>query len=115
MAWSCRAGYRCVYPDPRGRPVDEGGVFLYSIDSERVPARLFRLYRSRFQIEFAFRDVKQHLGLNDCQARSQDKRHFHGNRVFAALFWACRQARLQAEHPLGPFSLRYLKRSNFEE
>ncbi|MBE0507779.1 MAG: hypothetical protein IBX50_13895 [Marinospirillum sp.] len=26
-------------------------------------------YKVRFQIEFLFRDAKQFLGLNDCQAR----------------------------------------------
>ena len=65
--------------------------------------------------KFAFRDAKQHLGLNDGQARSQVKLHFHFNMVFAALFWARLQARLRAESPLGPFSLRNLKRHNFEE
>ena len=65
--------------------------------------------------EFAFRYAKQHLGLNDGQARSQAKLHFHFSMVFAALFWARLQARLRAEDPLGPFSPRNLKRHNFEE
>jgi hypothetical protein len=89
-------------------------VLLYSTDPELAPARLFRFYRARFQIEFAFRDAKQHLDLNDCQARTQAKQHFHFNTVFAALFWARLQARHQAEGPLGPFSLRNLKRRNCE-
>ncbi|MCY3659798.1 MAG: hypothetical protein OXG36_12385, partial [Caldilineaceae bacterium] len=77
--------------------------------------RIFRFYGARFQIEFAFRDAKQHLGLNDGQARSQARQHFHFNLVFAALFWARLQARLQAERPLGPFSLRHRKRHKLEE
>ena len=89
-------------------------MLLYSTDLDLAPERIFRFYGARFQIEFAFRDAKQHLGLNDCQARAQAKLHFHFNIVFAALFWARLQARLQAEHPLGPFSLRNLKRHNFE-
>ena len=40
-------------------------MLLYSTDLALVPKRLFHLYRARFQIEFAFRDAKQHLGLND--------------------------------------------------
>ena len=90
-------------------------MLLYSTDLELSPARLYRLYRARFQIEFVFRDAKQHLGLNDGRARSQAKLHFHFNLVFAALFRARLQARLRAEGPLGPFSLRNLKRYNFEE
>ena len=47
--------------------------------SELVPERIFRFYGVRFQIEFAFRDAMQHLGLNDSQARSQAKLHFRFN------------------------------------
>ena len=113
-AWQC--WLQVVYVLPRGAdPQTTEGVLLYSTDPELAPERIFRLYRARFQIEFAFRDAKQHLGLNDCQARSRDKLHFHFNTVFAALCWARLQARLRAEGPPGPFSLRYLKRYNFEQ
>ncbi len=90
------------------------GVLLYSTDLDLASERLLRFYSARFQIEFAFRDAKQHLGLNHCQARSQAKLHFRFNIVFAALFWARLQARLQAERPLGSFSLCRLKRHNLE-
>lgn len=36
-------------------------------------------YHSRFQIEMLYRDAKQHLGLAHCQARSEEKIHFHLN------------------------------------
>lgn len=36
-------------------------------------------YNSRFQIEFLYRDAKQHAGLNHCQARSEEKLFFHLN------------------------------------
>ncbi len=104
-----------VYVLPRGAdPRTTRGVLLYSSDTELDPARLFRFYRARFQIEFAFRDAKQHLGLQDCRARSQAKLDFHFNVVFAALFWARLQARLPADGPLGPFSLHQIKQRNFE-
>ena len=113
-AWQC--WLRVVYVLPRGAdPQTTEGVLLYSTDLALAPERLFRLYGARFQIEFAFRDAKQHLGLHHGQARSQAKLHFHFNIVFAALFWARLQARLQAERPLGPFSLRHLKRHNLEQ
>ena len=87
-----------VYVLPRGaNPQTKEGVLLYSTDLDLAPKRLFRLYRARFQIEFAFRDAKPHLGLNDGQARSQAQLHFHFNAVCAALFWARLQIRLPAE------------------
>lgn len=36
-------------------------------------------YRTRFQIEFCFRNSKQFAGLADCQSRDLDKLHFHFN------------------------------------
>ena len=36
-------------------------------------------YRTRFQIEFCYRDSKQFTGLTDCQSRDLDKLHFHFN------------------------------------
>ena len=81
-------------------------MLLYSTDPKLSPAHLFWLYCAHFQIGFAFRDTDQHLGLNDCQARLQARLHFHFNTVWA---------RLQAEGPLAPFSLRNLKHYNLEE
>ncbi|MFV0472322.1 MAG: transposase [Paludibacteraceae bacterium] len=37
------------------------------------------IYQTRFQIEFLYRDVKQHTALNHCQALSKNKQHFHFN------------------------------------
>ena len=77
-----------VYVLPRGAdPQTTEGALLYSTDPDLTPERIFCLHRVRFQIEFAFRDTIQHLGLNDGQVCSQDKLHFHFNMVFAALFW----------------------------
>ena len=42
-------------------------------------------YTSRFQIEFMCRDVKQHTGLNDCQARSVNKLDFHFNAALTTI------------------------------
>jgi hypothetical protein len=41
--------------------------------------KIVSYYRYRFQIEFLYRDAKQHWGLEDCQARSQNKLNFHFN------------------------------------
>jgi len=40
---------------------------------------LLEYYQTRFQIEFLYRDGKQHTGLDDCQARSVNKLDFHLN------------------------------------
>ena len=78
------AGGPC--PAARHRPGNEEGVLLYSTDTDLAPERIFRFYGTRFQIEFAFRDARQYLGLNYGQTRSQ--------------------ARLWAGRPLGPLFLR---------
>ena len=68
-------------------PQTKEGVLVYSTDPEQAPKRL---YHARFPIEFAYRDTKQYLGLNDGQAR------------------------LPTEGSLSPFSLRHRKWHNFE-
>ncbi len=40
---------------------------------------------NRFQIEFLYRDGKQHTGLTDCQARDTRKLHFHLNASLTAI------------------------------
>ncbi len=104
-----------VYILPHGAdPTAVEGVRLYSRDTQLAPTRLVRLYRARFQIEFVFRDAKQHLGLHDCQARAQAKLHFHFNLVFAAYCWMRLQARAARDRPLDRFSLHHIKRRYHE-
>jgi hypothetical protein len=38
-----------------------------------------KYYGLRFQIEFLIRDAKQHAGLEDCQARDEQKLNTHFN------------------------------------
>ena len=51
----------------------------FSTDVEMKPGDVLLYYHSRFQIEFLYRDGKQHTGLNDSQARSENKLHFQFN------------------------------------
>ena len=51
----------------------------FSTDLKMDGLKIVSYYRSRFQIEFLYRDAKQHCGLEDCQARSQNKLNFHFN------------------------------------
>jgi hypothetical protein len=43
------------------------------------PREVLIYYHSRFQIEFLYRDGKQHTGLNDSLSRSENKLHFQFN------------------------------------
>ena len=45
-----------------------GQALLFSTDLELPAVTIVAYYKLRFQIEFIFRDGKQHTGLGDCQA-----------------------------------------------
>jgi hypothetical protein len=57
----------------------------FSTDLHQAGEQIVRFYRSRFQIEFLYRDAKQHTGLIDCQARSENKLDFHFNTSLTAV------------------------------
>jgi hypothetical protein len=57
----------------------------FSTDLELCAKKIVRYYRSRFQIEFLYRDAKQHCGLMQCQARSLNKLNFHFNAALTAV------------------------------
>ena len=50
-----------------------------STDLTLSGAEIYLFYKTRFQIEFLFRDAKQFVGLEHCQSRSESKLHFHFN------------------------------------
>jgi hypothetical protein len=51
----------------------------FSTDLNLTASEVFTYYRSRFQIEFIYRDAKQYTGLCHCQGRSGEKLDFHWN------------------------------------
>lgn len=51
----------------------------FSTDTGMKAMDVLEYYRTRFQIEFCYRDSKQFTGLNNCQSRDIDKLHFHFN------------------------------------
>ena len=57
----------------------------FSTDLNQEGNQIVRYYRSRFQIEFLYRDAKQHTGLKDCQAWSKKKLDFHFNAALTAV------------------------------
>ena len=52
---------------------------FFSTDIQMEASLIMEIYKSRFQIEFIYRDAKQHTGLTHCQARDEKKLHFHFN------------------------------------
>jgi Transposase DDE domain len=54
-------------------------------DTKLKPELILKYYRLRFQIEFLIRDAKQHCGLEECQARSENKLYFHFNLALSAV------------------------------
>ena len=57
----------------------------FSTDLDLSGDKIFRYYCSRFQIEFLYRDAKQHCGLTNCQARGKNKLDFHFNASLTAV------------------------------
>ncbi|WP_444895507.1 transposase [Microbulbifer sp. SSSA005] len=58
---------------------------LYSTDTELDAMTLVAYYKSRFQIEFLFRDAKQHTGLANCQSIRKEAINMHVNASLVAL------------------------------
>ena len=70
----------------KGRPKEYDGKIDFknldmdfSTDTNMSARNVVEFYRTRFQIEFCYRDSKQFTGLCDCQARDFDKLDFAFN------------------------------------
>ncbi|MFV0467614.1 MAG: hypothetical protein ACK5MK_01670 [Dysgonomonas sp.] len=58
----------------------------YLSTNEQLNAmEILDIYKTRFQIDFLYRDAKQHTALNNCQALSKNKLHFHFNMSLTAV------------------------------
>lgn len=58
---------------------------LFSTDLCLAPEKIYEYYTARFQIEFLFRDAKQHTGLTNCQSRKKEALDFHFNASLLAV------------------------------
>jgi hypothetical protein len=65
-----------TYPKASGK---DACKLYFSTDVSMDATDILHYYQSRYQIEFLYRDGKQHTGLNDSQARSENKLHFQFN------------------------------------
>ena len=57
----------------------------FSTDESMTTHDVINCYRTRFQLEFGFRDAKSYAGLNDCQARDLRRLEFHFNASFTSI------------------------------
>ena len=99
--------------------LDEGQAtnryaFFFSTDLELDGISIYKFYKARFQIEFLFRDAKQYTGLTHCQARSENKLHFHFNMALTTVGLAKAAHYLDKEENVS-FSLADIKTSYFNE
>lgn len=103
------------------KPGRTGSVLLFSSDVNLDAKLLLSYYKSRFQIEFLFRDAKQFTGLCDAQTRAAQRLDFHFNASLTALNLAkyedqCRHpARSDAPSATVPFSMSSYKRMAFND
>ena len=66
-------------------PVSGGHKIYFSTDLKMPAKDVVEYYRTRFQIEFCFRDSKQFTGLDHCQARDLRKLDFAFNASLASV------------------------------
>ena len=64
---------------------EDKGQIYFSTDESMTTRDVIDCYRTRFQLEFCFRDAKSYAGLNDCQARDLRRLEFHFNASFASI------------------------------
>lgn len=95
---------------------NNGYALLFSTDTRLPAITIIKYYRSRFQIEFLFRDAKQHTGLTHCQSTKKEAIHFHCNAALTAVNIA-KYDILQANsfNPNTVFSLDNYKRLKYNE
>jgi hypothetical protein len=60
-------------------------LLFMSTNLERSAVDIYRYYKSRYQMEFNFRDAKQFTGLEECQARDANKLNFHFNSSLSSI------------------------------
>lgn len=89
---------------------------FFSTDLTLSGIEIYCYYKGRYQIEFLYRDAKQHAGLEHCQSRSESKLHFHFNTALTTVSLA--KAIYHLSQPIEqrlPFSMADIKTQHFNE
>lgn len=71
---------------------------LFSTNTNMKALDIIRYYKARFQIEFCFRDAKQHAGFEDCQSLKSEAIEFQLNASMTALNLMKYEDRLNCGH-----------------
>ena len=90
-------------------------AILATTDLDCTAADVLRIYQARFQLEFLFRDGKQHAGLTECQARNKEALDFHFNAALATVSAARAAAAAHTGDDPFVFSLATQKQIAFNE
>ena len=96
-----------IYYDKQDR--ETARKIYFSTDTEMEALKLVKYYRSRFQIEFLYRDAKQYAGLEHCQARSKEKLDFHFNAALTSVNLAKIYHQINQDTNKGDFSMANFK------
>ncbi|MEM9830848.1 MAG: transposase [Bacteroidota bacterium] len=90
---------------------EQNSFFLLGCsDLELSATTILAYYRLRFNIEFLFRDAKQHLGLNHCQSTQEKRLAFHFQAVMMTLNLCLVENHLRGR---ANFSLQDIKTDHF--
>lgn len=109
QSWKCNARVVIVHHFDQQGKLKSAKVYACT-DVDMDGGELLHAYQCRFQIEFLYRDAKQHAGLAQCQARSEDKLHFHLNTSMTAVSLAKVAHHLsKPEQSRGAFSMADIK------
>ena len=92
--------------DEPGKKTQSKKVF-FSTDTSKSAVDIFGIYKTRFQIEFLYRDAKQYTGLCDCQSRNSDALDFAFNMSLSTINIA-RQFAAQQETTLSVGDVKVL-------
>jgi hypothetical protein len=86
----------------------------FSTDYKLSAEKIYKYYQSRFQIEFLFRDAKNHLGLEDCMSLDEKAMDFHFNICMSSLNFAKVEDKMNRTERK-PFSIISYKRRLYNE
>lgn len=99
-----------TYTNDKGKLIRK---LYFSTDTQMDALEILDCYQSRFQIEFLYRDAKQYTGLNDSQARSENKLNFQFNAALTTINIAKVEHWLsQPKEVRKPFSMANIKTMN---
>jgi hypothetical protein len=102
-----------TYTNDKGKLIRK---LYFSTDTQMDALEILDCYQSRFQIEFLYRDAKQYTGLNDSQARSENKLNFQFNAALTTINIAKVEHWLsQPKEVRKPFSMADIKTMNYNK